>query len=133
MVDSLSTQMFSTQLLTDNLEGTMHDTQNGTNSVKEIGQAQQDTVAVNKVEQAQDDQKKLSNKQVHDVVDGLNKILQPTNTSIQFKYHEKLHEYYVQVVDSETDKTIKEIPPKKLLDVYASMLEYVGLLVDKKI
>ena len=72
-------------------------------------------------------------KQVHDVVDGLNKFLQPTNTSIQFKYHEKLHEYYVQVVDSETDKTIKEIPPKKLLDVYASMLEYVGLLVDKKI
>ena len=37
------------------------------------------------------------------------------------------------VVDDKTHEVIKEIPSKKLLDTYASMMEFVGLLVDKKI
>ncbi len=47
--------------------------------------------------------------------------------------HEKLHEYYVTVVDAKTNETVKEIPPKKLLDIYAVMLESIGLIVDHRI
>ncbi|ADI28067.1 flagellar protein FlaG [Geobacillus sp. G4] len=75
----------------------------------------------------------LSEEAVEKVVNGLNELVQPSHTSIRFELHKELHEYYVQVVDEKTQEVIREIPPKKLLDMYAAMMEFVGLLVDKKI
>jgi flagellar protein FlaG len=70
---------------------------------------------------------------MEEVVQGINNFLQPVNTSIKFELHEKLHDYYVTIVDDKTKEVIREIPSKKLLDTYANMMEFVGLLVDKKI
>lgn len=70
---------------------------------------------------------------VEEVVKGLNNFLEPAHTSMRFKLHEKLNEYYVTIVNDNTDEVIKEIPSKKLLDTYAAMAEHLGLLVDKKI
>jgi flagellar protein FlaG len=70
---------------------------------------------------------------VEEVVNGLNGFLKPAHTSIKFKLHEKLNEYYVTVVDDNTNEVIKEIPAKKMLDMYAAMAEHLGFLVDKKI
>ncbi|MGP3561686.1 flagellar protein FlaG [Geobacillus sp. BK01] len=75
----------------------------------------------------------LSKEKLEEVVGGLNKFLQPSHTSVRFELHQKLNEYYVQVIDEKTHEVIREIPPKKLLDMYAAMMEFVGLLVDRKI
>ncbi|MCQ6277156.1 flagellar protein FlaG [Bacillus sp. V3B] len=77
--------------------------------------------------------KEMDKEKVEEVVQGMNDFIQPINTSIQFVLHDKLNDYYVAVVDDATDEVIKEIPSKKLLDTYANMMEFVGLLVDKKI
>ena len=78
-------------------------------------------------------QKEVDKETMEEVVKGMNDFLQPVNTSIKFVLHDKLNDYYVTVVDDATHEVIKEIPSKKLLDTYASMMEFVGLLVDKKI
>ncbi|MFC4404940.1 flagellar protein FlaG [Gracilibacillus xinjiangensis] len=75
----------------------------------------------------------ISNEEVKSMVDGLNSFLKPTHTNIRYEFHEKLEKYYVTVVNSETEEIVKEIPPKKLLDVYASMAELMGFIVDEKI
>lgn len=67
------------------------------------------------------------------VVEGLNKFLEHSNTALKFQYHEKLKEYYVTLVDEKTNEVVREIPPKKMLDFYAAMNEFLGLIVDKKI
>lgn len=67
------------------------------------------------------------------VTDSLNKILDMTDTKLRYKYHEELNRYYVTVVDKDTDEVVREIPNKKLMDVYAKMLDFAGILVDKKI
>ena len=67
------------------------------------------------------------------IVKGLNDFLQPTNTHIKFQLHEELNEYYVTVVDDQTNEVIKEIPSKKVLDMYSEMTEFMGILFDKKI
>ncbi len=67
------------------------------------------------------------------VVNGLNHFLEPSQTSIRFKLHEKLNKYYVVIVNNNTDEVVKEIPAKKLLDTYAAMAERLGILVDRKI
>lgn len=70
---------------------------------------------------------------IQEVVRGLNEFLQPSHTSLKFQYHDELNEYYVSVVDDSTSEIVREIPSKKLLDFYAAMTEFVGLMVDKKI
>lgn len=74
-----------------------------------------------------------SEEKLHEIVSALNHFLQPVYTSLKFVLHEKLDEYYVQVIDDSTKEVVREIPPEKLLDMYAAMAEYLGLIVDEKI
>ena len=68
------------------------------------------------------------------IVTGMNDFLQATpTTNLQFKFHEDLEEYYVTLVDQITNEVVREIPPKKLLDTFSAMKEYIGLMVDRKI
>ncbi|ATA61427.1 flagellar protein FlaG [Anoxybacillus geothermalis] len=78
-------------------------------------------------------QQNIPKEKLEEVVKGLNEFLQPSHTSLKFELHDELQEYYVQIIDERTDEVIREIPPKKLLDMYVAMMEFVGLLVDKKI
>lgn len=82
---------------------------------------------------AQDASQSIPKEKVEGVVEGLNKFLQQSHTSLKFQYHEKLQEYYVTLVDEYTKEVVREIPPKKMLDFYAAMTEFLGLIVDKKI
>lgn len=70
---------------------------------------------------------------VETVVSKLNNLIEPLRTDLKFQYHEKLNEYYVTVVNPLTSEVIKEIPPKKMLDMYAEMAELMGILIDEKI
>ncbi|MCF6138751.1 flagellar protein FlaG [Pseudalkalibacillus berkeleyi] len=63
----------------------------------------------------------------------MNEFLMPTHTSLKFQLHEQSDEYYVQVVDDQTNEVVREIPDRKFLDMYAAMAELVGIVVDEKI
>jgi flagellar protein FlaG len=76
---------------------------------------------------------KQSKDNIEKVVKSINDFLEPSNSHLKFEFHEDLKEYYVTIVDDTTKEVIKEIPSKKLLDMYSEMKEYLGLLVDKKI
>ncbi|MGG3738375.1 flagellar protein FlaG [Aeribacillus pallidus] len=75
----------------------------------------------------------VSKEQLEEIVKGMNEFLQPSHTSLKFELHDKLKEYYVKIIDERTNEVVREIPPKKLLDMYATMMQFVGLIVDKKI
>lgn len=79
------------------------------------------------------EEKELNKEQLEEVVKSLNEFVQPTHTSIQFELHEESKEYYVKVVDVDTKETLREIPSKKLLDIYAAMTQFLGLMFDRKI
>lgn len=74
-----------------------------------------------------------SKDQVEMMVDKLNDFIEPLRTNLKFQFHEKLNEYYVEVVNPLTNEIIKEIPPKKMLDMYADMAELMGIIIDRKI
>lgn len=120
MLESLSTNILSSQLRTAISEG-----------VSSYYQREIDTVGYS--EKSTEIKNNHSKEKVQDAVESLNAFLNPTQTAIHFEYHEELSEYYVKVVDDVTNETIREIPPKKLLDYYAAMTEFVGVMVDEKI
>lgn len=79
------------------------------------------------------DEHAIQAKDVKNAVSVLNEVIEQPFSDLKFVYHEELHEYYVTLVNPITNETVKEIPPKKMLDMYASMVEFMGVLVDEKI
>jgi flagellar protein FlaG len=75
----------------------------------------------------------ISKVKLEELVKGLNEFIQPSHTALKFELHNELNEYYIQIIDERTKEVIREIPPKKLLDIYANMMQFIGLIVDKKI
>jgi len=62
----------------------------------------------------------------------LNKALNPLNTTLKFKFNDKVEELMVKVVDTQNNKVIREYPSKEALELMEKMREVVGLLFDKK-
>jgi flagellar protein FlaG len=68
-------------------------------------------------------------KYLHDIL----KITEIFNRKLKFSIDRELEQVIVKVVDSETDKVIKEIPPEVLQRLYSSMKEAIGLIIDEQI
>lgn len=54
------------------------------------------------------------------------------NKKLKFNIDQNSEQVIVKVVDTETDKVIKEIPPEELQRLYSSMKEAIGLLIDEQ-
>lgn len=79
------------------------------------------------------EQDHLPSEKAKKMTESMNRFMESTNTNLRFQYHEELQEYYVTIVDSKTNEVVKEIPSKKLMDIYAAMRDFLGVLVDHKI
>lgn len=55
-----------------------------------------------------------------------------TNVEAEFGIHEKTNRITIKMVDKQTKKVIKELPPEKMLDMIARIWEMSGLVVDEK-
>lgn len=74
----------------------------------------------------------ISKESLAKAIEGINQTLEITRTHLKFTLHEELQEYYVQVIDDQTQEVIKEIPPKKFLDIVAEIWKLAGILIDEK-
>lgn len=72
-------------------------------------------------------------KDIKRAVDKLNKFLQGEETHIEYERHDKLkNEFIIKIINNDTKEVIKEIPPKKILDMVAEMCKIAGIIVDEK-
>ena len=53
-------------------------------------------------------------------------------TRCEYSYHKETNRVSIKVIDKDTDKVIREIPPEKSLDMLQKMWEMAGILVDEK-
>lgn len=107
-------------------------------NVSEYAQGNTD-MAVPKVQQVEsktsDDnntkKQEYSKEDVDNAVKKINNFLKEDKTHAEYTYNEEMKTMMVKVIDENTKEVLLEIPPKKILDMVASMLRQVGLL-DKK-
>ncbi len=52
---------------------------------------------------------------------------------LEFSIHEETGRTVIKVIDQQTGKVIKQLPPEELLDLAAKLEEMSGVLFDKKI
>jgi flagellar protein FlaG len=55
------------------------------------------------------------------------------NRRLKFSINEDLGQVVVRVIDTRTDKVIKELPPEALQRLHVKIREAVGLLIDEQI
>lgn len=102
----------------------------------ERGQVEQSRVAEHHGEQQQQNdvkaQQEWSARNFEEAIDQLKKTAHIFGRRFHFKLHEELQEYFVQIIDPETNKVVNEIPPEKILNLVAEIRKLVGLLVNKR-
>lgn len=69
---------------------------------------------------------------VEESVENMNRELKSMETNLRFSIHKKTKQIMVKIIDSNTNEVIKEIPPEKIVDMVAAMMERAGLLLDKR-
>jgi flagellar protein FlaG len=67
-----------------------------------------------------------------DAINSTNEKLETHNRRIEFSIHDKTNDIMVKIVDRNTNEVIREIPPEKIKNMLANMLERAGLLVDER-
>lgn len=70
-------------------------------------------------------------KELDDALKKINNFLKDENTRAEYDYYKDLKTTTIKIVDVDTKEVLLEVPPKKILDMVASMMRQVGLL-DKK-
>jgi flagellar protein FlaG len=63
----------------------------------------------------------------------LERISLTFNKKLQFVVNHRSNEVTVKVIDKETDKVIKELPPEELQRLHTKLRETIGLLFDERV
>ena len=95
-------------------------------------------VAIQQVKKAEiqtqnsnNDNKEISKKELDHALNKINNFLKDEHTHAEYSYYKELKTTTIKIIDEDTKEVILEVPPKKILDMVASMMRQVGLL-DKK-
>ena len=72
-----------------------------------------------------------SKKDLDNALKKINNFMKDDKTHAEYTYNEEMKTMMVKVIDENTKDVLLEIPPKKILDMVASMCRQVGLL-DRK-
>ena len=67
------------------------------------------------------------------LIEKLINTVAPYDRELKYTINHKLGEVVVKVIDTRTDKVIKEIPPADIQRLQEKIREAVGLLIDEKI
>lgn len=78
-----------------------------------------------------DDTEKIDRKELDKSLKKLNRFLEDDAAHVEYSVHEDFGTVMIKIVDDATKEVILEIPPKKILDMVASMCKQFGL-IDKK-
>ncbi len=75
----------------------------------------------------------VSKAEIDAQVKALEKTFLAFNRRVKLSVNDEINQVIIKVVDGDTDKVIKEIPPEEIQHLIARIKEAIGVLVDQKI
>lgn len=69
--------------------------------------------------------------EVRQATDRLNNAASSLQINARFRVLDQLHQVVVEMYDAESGEVIREIPPRRFLEMYADMMRLVGLRLDR--
>jgi len=77
--------------------------------------------------------REVSQEETEQMIEVINNAMEIFNYNLQFKVHRETNRVIVKVVDSTTEKVIREMPPESMLDLIVKFRDMVGMFVDAKV
>lgn len=75
----------------------------------------------------------IPREEVERATDKLNRLMTLIDKRLRFDIHDKSQGFVVRVIDQDTKDTLKELPPKRVLDLLSSFTHIAGLMVDERV
>ncbi len=76
--------------------------------------------------------KKSDSENLQQALDQLERTFSIFNKRLKFYVNREIGRVVVKVIDSTTDKVIKEIPPEEIQRLIARIKEAIGMVIDEK-
>lgn len=80
----------------------------------------------------EDTNSEVTQEKLDEAVEKANKVLFKNDTHLKFEIHDVTKDVMVKIINDESGEVLKEIPPKKMLDMVAKLWEIAGILIDEK-
>ena len=68
---------------------------------------------------------------IEEAVDRLDTFAKSVNKKLSYSFNKELNQVVVKVLDAQTDRVIKELPPAELQRLHMKIQEYIGMIVDE--
>lgn len=75
---------------------------------------------------------KFSHKDVQEIVDALNKLMDINRSEVQFSLFQDPRALIIRVIDRQSGQIVREMPSEKILRMLQAFLGMLGLLLDQK-
>lgn len=99
----------------------------------ERGQSETPRMVVGNKENVSSAKEEVPREEVEKAADKLNRLMGLMDKRMKFEVHERSNRVMVKIIDEKSGDVINEIPSEKILDIMASLQEFVGILVDEKV
>ncbi len=73
----------------------------------------------------------LDKNNIREMIAEIEHITSVFDQKLRFEYDENLQRIIVKVIDKDTDRIIKQLPPEELQKVYLRIRQAIGILIDK--
>lgn len=112
------------------------------NTVKAVKKAEKSMILSNDSSQEADnsqntdmalENKKVAQSTIDSTMSDINSKIKMSNTQLQYSIDEETQRISIKVIDQDTDKVIREIPPEETLEAIKKIWEIAGIIVDKKL
>lgn len=99
----------------------------------ERGQEEMPRLVVEKKDNIPSAREEVPREEVEKTIEKLNRLMGLFEKRMKFEVHEEANRIMVKIIDEKSGEVLREVPPKKILDMLSSFAEYVGILIDKKV
>ena len=101
--------------------------------VKEINRSPTEQINKQQQEELKNNLKKLDKKQLEDLFKDIKEKFDYMNKYLKIEIDKDLHEPVIKIMDKQTNKVIRQIPPEYVLELAKRIDELVGLLIKKEV
>lgn len=83
-------------------------------------------------EQTSIENKKVAQSTIDSIISETNSKTKMSNTKLQYSIDEETQRISIKIIDKDTDKVIREVPPEETLEAIKKIWEIAGIIVDEK-
>ena len=109
------------------------------NSVKVVNDTQQVAQTTNGSNDGSNNQNEVKNQDrkvakstIDSTISETNSKIKMSNTQLQYSIDEETQRISIKIIDKDTDKVIREVPPEETLEAIKKIWEIAGIIVDEK-